>query len=472
MKLKWSLLLLSLLLLSMLVPASLFANTLYFPQVVFGSGFSTSFVIINNGSTDVSSQVNFYGQNGVSLPALTLPVSVKTGATARFTIPDAGLLTVVWGELAAGAGTLQGIAIFDLRASDGILVTTAGVSALEANSRFVLPVDITSSSTAGIAIANTSLASLNVRVRLINEGIPDTTTTITIPPHGQIAKLADEIFSLSTAGFRGTLGVDVPGSSDNVLAATALSVKEGIFSTLPVLPGRDCGTSGTLYFPQVAFGGNFSTSFVLINTGTNPIASAVNFYDQRGNFRAEFTEPVVLQPGASKRFTRQSAGDLTVLWGELAVGSGVAQGVASFDWRAGNGTLVSTAGVLGTRSGSTFLLPVDVTAKSSTGVAIANVSTSIDANVRLHLLNEDGSEAAISNDPRFSTLGAGAQVAGFVESFFPQLNGTTFRGALVVEAPAPIVATALTVKEGLLSALPVAPGGSTGSGGGITCGSD
>ena len=56
-------------------------------------------------------------------------------------------------------------------------------------------------------------------------------------------------------------------------------------------------------------------------------------------------------------------------------------------------------------------------------------------------------------------MGVHAQVADFVESIFPQLIGTTFRGALIIEGlDAPIAATALTVKEGILSALPVLPG--------------
>ena len=45
-------------------PSSLLANTLYFPQVVFGSGYSTTFVIENTGAADVTSPLNFYAQNG------------------------------------------------------------------------------------------------------------------------------------------------------------------------------------------------------------------------------------------------------------------------------------------------------------------------------------------------------------------------------------------------------------------------
>ena len=336
----------------MLLPASLFANTLYFPQVAFGGGYSTSFVIINNGATDVSSQVNFYSQNGASRPDLTAPVNIPAGSTARFTIPDAGPLTAVWGELAAGEGTLRGIAAFEVRVN-GALTTTAGVLALEAGGGFIMPVDVTPSASTGIAIANVNATTaLNVRLRLIGEGgIQVATTTIPVPAHGQIARFVNDIFTLGSAGFRGTLNVDTPsGSPANALAATALTVKEGILSALPVLPGSG-GGGGTLYFPQVAFGGGFSTTFVLINMGDANIQSIVNFYDQNGHFRAEYSEPVNLLPGGSKRFTRPDTGPLQVLWGELAVGSGAVQGVASFDLRSGNGALQTTAGVLGLQAG-------------------------------------------------------------------------------------------------------------------------
>jgi hypothetical protein len=39
------------------IPTSLFSNKLYFPQVVFGGGYTTTIVLINMGMTSVSSVI-------------------------------------------------------------------------------------------------------------------------------------------------------------------------------------------------------------------------------------------------------------------------------------------------------------------------------------------------------------------------------------------------------------------------------
>src|ERR1700730_6089692 len=109
-----------------LIPSSLFSNTLYFPQVAFGGGYATTFVIMNTGTTPVSSQINFYDQTGVNRTAYTSAINMPVGGSTRFTLPNAGPLTVVWGELAAGVATVQGVATFDLRGTNGALITTAG----------------------------------------------------------------------------------------------------------------------------------------------------------------------------------------------------------------------------------------------------------------------------------------------------------------------------------------------------------
>src|SRR5215510_11515504 len=76
MKLKWLLLVL----LVSVFPSSLYSNTIYFPQVAFGGGYSTTFVIINTGSSPVSGRLNFYSQQGGSRADLaynsTLPLEI------------------------------------------------------------------------------------------------------------------------------------------------------------------------------------------------------------------------------------------------------------------------------------------------------------------------------------------------------------------------------------------------------------
>ena len=123
------------------IPLSAFANTLYFPQVAFGGGYSTTFTLTNTGTTQVSSTLTFYDQSGSVRADLNQTVSLAAGSSTRVTLPNTGSgISVVWGELAAGAGTVQGVATFELR--DGSrLQTVAGVLGIEAGDSFLLPVD-------------------------------------------------------------------------------------------------------------------------------------------------------------------------------------------------------------------------------------------------------------------------------------------------------------------------------------------
>src|SRR5207253_3539797 len=168
--------------------------------------------------------------------------------------------------------------------------------------------------------------------------------------------------------------------------------------------------------------------------------------------------------GGSHRYTLPKTGSLAVGWAVLAAGSGTVRGSATVELDARDGSLITMASLPGIEAGNSFILPVDITATASTGVAIANVADDRAFNVNLQLLNEDGSGMAAASDVRLNPLGAQLQIADFVTRLFPQLTGTTFKGSLVVEAAAgtlanSLVAAALAIKEGSFSAVPVVPGG-------------
>jgi len=77
------------------------------------------------------------------------------------------------------------------------------------------------------------------------------------------------------------------------------------------------------------------------------------------------------------------------VWAELDAAAGTVQGVATFDFPSDNGTLITSAEVLGIEGRSSVLLPVDVTASASTGLAIAIASGSPLA-IELRLFGKDG----------------------------------------------------------------------------------
>src|SRR5262249_45298303 len=177
-------------------PASLSANTLYFPQVAFGGGYSTTFVIINTGTTNVSASITFRSQGGAARADLNSPtINVAAGSSARYTLPNTGPLTVVWGEFAPPSGTVQGVATFDLRAANGTLVTSAGVLGLDGRNSFLLPVDVTPSGATGVAIANATDSPVTANLRLIGEdGNQVGVSSKQLPARGQIADFVTNLF--------------------------------------------------------------------------------------------------------------------------------------------------------------------------------------------------------------------------------------------------------------------------------------
>src|SRR5215831_7940877 len=149
---------------------SLFANTIYFSQVAFGGGYSTTIVLVNTGTTAVSGRLNVYTPNGSLRSDLSSDINIQGGGSVRLNVPNTGtILMTAWAEFIAGSGNVQGVATFDLRASDGTLITTAGVLGVESATRIVIPIDVTSTGATGLAVNNITTAPHALRLRLFAE---------------------------------------------------------------------------------------------------------------------------------------------------------------------------------------------------------------------------------------------------------------------------------------------------------------
>jgi M6 family metalloprotease-like protein len=461
--LNWKSLLLPLLM--GMCPVSLFANTIYFPQVAFGGGYSTTFVILNTGTNAVSGPLNFYTPAGSIRGDLSTQLNIPVGGSVRVTVPNTGPLTIAWAQFVAGSGKVQGVSTFDLRTTDGTLITSAGVLGIEGSTRFVIPVDVTQTGSTGLAISNASGTSLSLNLQLISE---DGTLVMTgadrrFQPLGARAQVADFITNifpqLATTTFKGTLSIEAPpGTSIGALAATALMVKENKLAALPVIAAGSAAT--TLEFPQVAFGDGYTTTLTIVNTSSTAVAGTLRFYSQSGAVRQDLAATVNIPAGGSFRDVLPDVGALTVVWGELIVTAGAVQGVAVFELRGSDGTLITTAGVPAVQPGNGYTLPIDTSGTSSTGIAVADAQDST-LNVGYRLTKEDGSVANAAATARYTALAARGQASDFATNIFPQIDAN-FRGTLSMETANgssvnSLAAAAVTVKEGLLSALPVIP---------------
>jgi hypothetical protein len=231
----------------------------------------------------------------------------------------------------------------------------------------------------------------------------------------------------------------------------------------------------TVYFPQVVDGGGYVTTFTLINTNSSSVVGTLRLFNPDGSPRtlqlngvagSEF--PVSLSAGGTVRLSSSGSGPVVISgWASLDATPRL-QGVATFDYSI-NGVLLTTAGVFSTSAVTRALLPIDLARNRplvNTGLAIVNTEPSATISVRATLYDESGEAVEIFGDPRLNPIASQKQIAVFITELaetalwsanFVGERPLQFKGsvALDVVGSGSMAVTALTVKEGLLSAVPV-----------------
>jgi hypothetical protein len=234
------------------------------------------------------------------------------------------------------------------------------------------------------------------------------------------------------------------------------------------------GNSSEIFFPQVAVGGGYSTSFAVTNTGATVSAGNVILTDQQGNpltVSGELIDssgvtqgastgsafPLTLPPGGTiflsvKGLTPDSP--VKVGWARLASTGGSLSAVATYEYAVG---LVLKTAVSVPQSQklqyATIQVDNDSTQGRETAWAIANPGSE-DISVKLALVGQDG---RLLDDSITMTLGPGQQVARYV---WQELARVDFKGSLVLrgQAGAVFIAVALSEKQGVLTDVPIIPG--------------
>src|SRR5262249_43475403 len=159
---------------------------------------------------------------------------------------------------------------------------------------FLLPVEVTATSSTGIAIANTTTGVMIYQLRVVSaSGAAVITVQRSLGPRSQEAHHIDEyIPSLANAVFNGTVYVEALGGATG-LAVTAIVQKEGLLSASAVIPVSGGGSS-RLSYPQAVIGSGYTSTFIVINIGTTTVNSTLNFYSQLGVALTQYQQPVVL----------------------------------------------------------------------------------------------------------------------------------------------------------------------------------
>jgi len=221
-------------------------------------------------------------------------------------------------------------------------------------------------------------------------------------------------------------------------------------------------SSTTTYLPQIADGGGYSTTITILNVSSSPVAGTVKLFNDdgspkflqiKGTTGAQFN--VTVPANGSVRLTTSDAGsDVTVGWAVVEAATRL-QAFATYDFHLGN-QLYATAGVLGTTGAARVVVPIELNGNNEiTGIAIGNPQSS-SIGVRLRLYDESGNEVSSALDARLNPLAPRAHVADLVTAYFKNI-GSSFKGSLGIEVIGSgiVSVTGLSIKEGLLSAIPV-----------------
>jgi sugar lactone lactonase YvrE len=233
-----------------------------------------------------------------------------------------------------------------------------------------------------------------------------------------------------------------------------------------------------VFFPQVAVGGGYSTTFAITNTGATVSSGNLILTDQQGNplaVRGELTD----SSGTTQTASTGSAFALTVPaggtvflsttgltpgsqikagWARLASTGGSLSAVATYEYAVGP-VLMTAVGVPQSQPLQYATIPVDndSTQSKQTAYAIANPGGQ-SISVKLALVGQDGT---VLDDSITVTLGPGQQIARY---FWQDLSRMDFKGSVVLrgQAGAVFIAVALSEKQGLLTVIPLIPGKSPG----------
>lgn len=247
------------------VTLTITSNTLYFPQVVVGGGYSTVFTVFSTAGGTILCTLTLKDQAGNDFPANITTAAIGPPSAAPvdreelsigpypFYLYGAGMKVVTvtpanptdpakvgWANIVYQSGIVYAVATYKYRPS-GALTTSVGILSSQLAGYATIPVDNDDSQGryTGFAIANPSSGSINVRLITLDQNglLVDNVAPAGLNPLGpnqQISAFLHQYVPRST--FKGTMILSVQGGQQAVM--TALVLEQGIYSAIPVVPDK------------------------------------------------------------------------------------------------------------------------------------------------------------------------------------------------------------------------------------------
>jgi hypothetical protein len=220
------------------------ATTLHFPQVADGSGYRSSFILVNPSMGTANATLEFFSSDGTPL---TLPIGGVSSTHHTISIPQDGAASVLtdgsssglavgWAKVTSNVA-VGGSSVFQTLGGTTI-TSAAGVSASPVTSHFTTYVESIGDAESGLAICNPNANPVTLAVRLRNRlGEIVAATSLLLPSQGHTARFFTEWFEESYSDFEGT--VEVISSAPVAGVALRYDNRDAdVFATLPVVVVR------------------------------------------------------------------------------------------------------------------------------------------------------------------------------------------------------------------------------------------
>jgi hypothetical protein len=219
------------------------------------------------------------------------------------------------------------------------------------------------------------------------------------------------------------------------------------------------GVPQDIFFPEIAVGGGWTTTFALVNTGAAAVTGNLLLYNQQGNpllvssleLGIDSSFPISIPPGGVMFLTVDA---LSIIdpsqhgWAKAEYFSGNLSGVATYQF-ASEGTVTALAGVLPTQPMQFATVPINTDV--DTAFAVAN-PTGQGITVALCLVDKDGK---VIDDTVTIPLAAGEQIARYFSQYLALSDGTV---VLKAQSGGTFVAVALIQDQALFTVVPVIEG--------------
>ncbi len=311
----------------------------------------------------------------------------------------------------------------------------------------------------GIAIVNYGSASANVTYTLRDiNGVSLSSGHGTIAAGTHFAIFIDQLNDIAPdfnlpSGFATSSGfASLEIASDQSLSIVALRMitnqrNEILFTTTPTADLSQPLTTSPLYFAQLADGGGYTTTFILLNTSTGIETGTFQVLDDNG-------VPLIVNQvggsaGSSFRYTIPSGGtfrfqtdgspeNVRTGWVRLTPDSGASTPVGSglFSYNPDN-VMIMESGMPAAIPTTHARIYVDLSGNHDTGLAIANVSAT-NAGITMNAFQSDGvTGVGTSNGPL--QLPGNGHSAMFVDQFIAGLT-SGFTGVLDISSTTPFAA--------------------------------